>query len=116
MKKILAITTLLFPGIACAGGWTTYDGTSGNVEFVEVVRAQGFLIKGSIGNPANCSVNDHLWVAIDHPQYDQLYSTALAAFMGGKKIQAYAHTCTEIGWHGGSFNTLTGAGSMYLKN
>jgi hypothetical protein len=116
MRKILPLTVLFLSAVANAGGWTTYGEDSGSVEFVEVVRAQGFLVKGKFGDPAECGTLDHLWVGADHPQYDQLYSTALAAFMSGKKIQAYAHTCTEIGWHGGSYNTLTGAGSMYIKN
>ena len=116
MKKILLISIVLFSNIAFAGGWTTYDSNNGNVEFVEVVRAQGFMVQGTFGNPAGCTVSNQLWIPIEHPQYDHLYSMALAAFMSGKKIQAYAHNCTEIGWHGGSYNTLSGAGSLYLKN
>ena len=117
MKIFFVISMLILPNIVSAGGWTTYhkDDDRGSVEFVEIVRAQGFLIKGKLGDPAGCGTADHLWVAMDHPQYDQLYSTALAAFMSGNKIHAYAHNCTEIGWHGGSYNTLTSSGAMYLK-
>ena len=71
---------------------------------------------GELGDAAGCGTDGFLWVAPGHPQYDQLYSTALAAFMSGKKIQAYAHTCTEIAWHGGSFSTLNGSGALYIKH
>jgi len=43
----LAAATLLFTSAVTAGGWTTYNENSGNIEFVEVVRTQGFLVKGS---------------------------------------------------------------------
>jgi hypothetical protein len=114
LKKIAIIGSFVFSSIANAGGWTK----TGAVEFVEVVRAQGFIVKGDFGSAIGCSnaVADFLWVAADHPQYDQLYSTALAAFMGGKKLKAYAHTCTAIGWHGGEFSTLNASGSLYISN
>jgi hypothetical protein len=47
---------------------------------------------------------------------DQLLSVALAAFMGGKKLRVYSHQCASYGWHGGTYNELTGAGSMYLHH
>lgn len=118
MKKLLAVTMLCVSAAASAGGWTSTGADDGSVIFIEVVRAQGFLVKGNFGNPAGCTVTNanHIWVDISHPQYDQLYATALAAFMGGKKIKAYVHNCTDIGWHGGTFNSLNGAGAMYLKH
>ncbi len=114
MKKYILFIVLMSSANAFAGGWTN----SGSVEFVELVRGQGFLVKGDFGSGIGCvnAAADYLWVAIDHPQYDQLYSTVLAGYMAGKKIRAYAHTCTEIGWHGGSYSTLNGAGSLYLQN
>lgn len=116
MKKLIALAILGFSTAANAGGWTTANGHVGNVEFIEIVRAQGFLIKGDFHDAAGCNKGGYLWVDIAHPQYEQVYATALAAFMGGKKINAYASTCTAIGWHGGQYNTLTGSGALYLLN
>ena len=118
MRKLLIVFVLVFPSVVCAGGWTSYEasGDQGSIDYVEVVRAQGFMVIGKLGNPAGCTRVNYLWVSINHPQYDQLYSTVLAAFMGGKKIHAYASTCSEIGWHSGSFNTLTSSGALYIKN
>lgn len=33
----------------------------------------------------------------------------------GLKLRAYVHNCTAIGWHGGTFNELTGDGAIYLE-
>ena len=117
-KTVITIALLVCSAAVIAGGWTTYSASSnaGKIEWVEVVRAQGFLVSGDFGNPANCEVAGRIWVPIDHPQYDQLYSMVLTAFTSGKKIQAHAAECTAIGWHGGTYNTLTGAGAMYLRN
>ncbi|UTW45820.1 hypothetical protein KFE80_02605 [bacterium SCSIO 12696] len=119
IKKIIMTTFLLsFSMVSLAGGWTTYSSsdTKGSIENIEVIRAQGFMIFGELGDPANCGNTGYLWVAINHPQYEQLYSMALTAFTAGKKIQAYAHSCTDVGWHGGSFSTLGGAGGMYIRH
>lgn len=112
MKYLCCLLLTVIASAAAAGGWTN----NGVLENVEVVRSQGFMMKGALGDAADCGSDGYLWVPIDHPQYDLLYSTALAAFMGAKKIHAYAHTCTEIGWHGGSFSTLSGAGALYIKH
>ena len=103
----------LFPSETFAGGWTK----TGSVYNIETVRSQGFLIKGDLGEKIGCdtALPDALWVGIDHPQYEHLYSTALAAFLSSKKIRAYAHTCTAIGWRGGEFSTLSGAGSLIIS-
>ncbi|MDM3869729.1 hypothetical protein QSV34_00035 [Porticoccus sp. W117] len=119
MKKgILAVLLTLVSFAVLAGGWTHYSASDskGTIENIEVIRAQGFMIFGDLGDPADCGRDGYLWVAFDHPQYEQLYSMALTAFTAGKKIQAYAHSCTDVGWHGGSFSTLTGAGGMYIRH
>ena len=112
MKKIFAACIFVFSFSANAGGWTA-DAT---IERVEIVRDQGFMVFGTFGNPSECTATDALWIPISHTQYEQLYSTALSAFIGGKKLKAYAHTCSEIGWHGGSYNTLSNSGAMYIKS
>lgn len=118
MKKLTLALLAFIPVFANAqSGWTTNPGNGGGgITAVEVVRAQGFFINGNLGNPAGCSNSDTLWIAIDHPQYDILYSTVLAAYMSGKKIQAYAHQCGSFGWHGGSHNQVTGDGALYIRN
>lgn len=82
---------------------------------IESIRSQGFMIFGPFGNNGTaCDSGDALWVAKTHPQYDQLYSMAVSALMGGKKLRAYAHVCTAIGWHGGTFNEVTGSGAIFI--
>lgn len=110
MKKILLICVWLFSSMAIAGGWTNKAVPTS----VEIVRSQGFMITGKFGNPAECSRADYLWVAIEHPQYDALYSMALSALNAGKRLRGYSHKCEEIGWHGGSFNSVRSYGAMYV--
>jgi hypothetical protein len=110
MKKITFILAMLTSSIAYGGGWTS----TAPVDHVEIIRGQGFQINASFGNPSSCSVPNSIFVSINHPQYDQLLSVSLAAFMGGKKLRIYSHQCVSYGWHGGTYNELTGAGSMYL--
>lgn len=96
---------------AAGHGWTT----SAPPENIEIVRGQGFIVSGGFDDPASCGRADKLFVAIDHPQYELLYSTALSALAAGHKLQAYSHSCTYIGWHGGDYNTLGPAGAMYIR-
>lgn len=110
MKYLTLCFILIFSSFSYAGGWTQIA----KVDHVEVIRAQGFEIKGTFGNPSNCSVGDTVFVSVNHAQYDQLLSVALAAFMGDKKLRIYSHQCINYGWHGGTYNELTAAGSMYL--
>ena len=112
MKNYFIFFILSFSSAVFAGGWTT----TAPVEHVEIIRGQGFEIKGGFGNPSNCTVSDKVFVSINHPQYQQLLSVSLAAFMGSKKLRIYSHQCIDYGWHGGTHNELTGAGSMYLHN
>lgn len=114
MKKIIIILTLLFisEAVLSAHGSTSYAVPTK----LEVVRGQGFMVFGDFGNPGECSTSNTIWVPIEHPQYDQLYSTALTAFTANKKIQAYIHSCVNMGWHGGTQNTLSAPGAMYLSN
>lgn len=113
--KIFTFLVLVIISISSfAGGWTQ----TGKIEFIEVVRGQGFLVKGALGSKIGCTdaKDGYLWVAIDHPQYDTLYSTVLAAYMSGKSIKAYTHDCTEIGWYSGKYSTLSGSGSLNIKD
>lgn len=112
MKKILLIGMLLSPVTVFAGGWAN----TAEVTNVEIIRASGFQIKGGFGNASECSVADTIYIKANHPQYEQLLSTALAAFMGGKKLRIYSHQCADYGWHAGTHNELTADGSMYITN
>ena len=112
MLKKLLIAIFITSMPAYAGGWTK----TASVIDIEIIRAQGFQIRGEFGNPSECSNANSIFVAVDHPQYEHILSVAMTAFMGNKKLQAYSHKCVEYGWHGGSYNQLTGAGSLYLKN
>ncbi|WNO07959.1 hypothetical protein [Teredinibacter sp. KSP-S5-2] len=112
MKYIWLCLTLFVSNLSFANGYTN----TANVVDLEIIRAQGFQLRGEFGNPSNCTVTNTVFISVQHPQYERLLSVALAAYMSGKKLQIYSHQCTEYGWHGGTHNELTSAGSMYLKN
>ncbi len=113
-KALLASALMAFALPAnAAGGSTAYAVPTK----IEIVRGQGFIIFGAYGNPGPtpCTRVDTIWVPISHPQYSELLSTALSAFAGQFKLQAYVHTCTSIGWHGGTYNELTSHGALYIS-
>ena len=86
-------------------------------EKIESIRGTGFMIFGAFGNTGTaCTEGDVLFIAIDHPQYDQLFSIAMSALLGGKKIWGYAHECATPGWHGGTFNEITSLGALYIES
>jgi hypothetical protein len=109
------ILTMVFVGkpALAAGGWTSYAAPAE----VEVVREQGFIIFGAFGQPGatGCTVPDAIFVPIDHAQYNALLSTALTAVSGGLSLRVYVRSCTAVGWHGGTFNTLSGSDALYIK-
>ena len=112
MKKLLVVLITMLSISVNAAGWTN----TALVEHIEVIRNDGFQINGVFGNPSECTTSDSVFVSITHPQYDQLLSVAMAAFMSGKKLKIYSHQCINYGWHGGTYNELASTGSMYLKN
>jgi hypothetical protein len=112
MKKLSLILIAAICGNAYAGGWTA----RATVSHIEIIRGQGFQINGAFGNPSECTQPNAVFVAVAHPQYDQLLSLAMTAFMGEKKLQMYSHECVEYGWHGGSYNELKSYGAMYLRH
>jgi len=65
---------------------------------VDIVRNDGFMIYGDFGNAGECDVANQIFVRIDHPQYDAIYSTALAAIMSKSEIQAFIHACELVQW------------------
>ena len=93
-----------------AGGWSN----QATISKLELVRGQGVAIFGNFGNPAGCTQSYAWWINKNHPQYDKLYSMLMAAMLSDKKIRGYAHGCEEFGWHGGSFNTISGPGALYM--
>ncbi len=106
----VALLTLICEG-AIAVGW----GGWGEVTQVEVVRGQGFLIFSSFTNVNSCTRDDGYLVAIDHPQYEQLYSMALSAMAAGWQLQPHFHECRSIGWHTGTYNTVTSGGAIFAR-
>ncbi len=112
-KALLASALMAFalPAIA-AGGSTAYAVPAK----IEIVRGQGFLIFGAYGNPGPnpCTRDEAIWVPISHPQYSELLSSALSAFAGQFRLQAYVHVCTSIGWHSGTYNELSKDGALYI--
>ncbi len=65
---------------------------------VSIVLDRGFRIDGQFGNPNSCEKSDIIFVSKEHPQYDQLYSAALAAFTSGNRISLEIRKCGNVGW------------------
>ncbi len=93
-----------------AAGWTSQVSPT----TVEVARGQGFFVFGAFGNPSSCTATGAFWVSINHPQYEMLFSLVTTAIVSGKTIKAYSHQCATPGWHGGTYNEVTGNGAIYL--
>lgn len=86
---------------------------------IEIERGGGFMVLGAFGNAGNCSKTGSFYVKSDHPQYDKLYATVLAAYMAGKKVKPYIHSCEPVTWHAVSsvtYNTMTRYGALYIQD
>ncbi|BCL70152.1 hypothetical protein VNTUMSATTG_20890 [Vibrio nigripulchritudo] len=105
-----------YSSIAMSGGRTT----AAVPTKIDTTGAHtGFMIWGAFGNPAGCTKTNAVWVKGEHPQYNKLYSTALAAFMAGKKIRIYVHSCETVGWYvttDHTFNVLGPSGDLQISN
>tara|TARA_R110002072_G_scaffold33030_9_gene100260 strand:+ start:8089 stop:8481 length:393 start_codon:yes stop_codon:yes gene_type:complete len=109
------IFVLLFSSFASAGGWTT----KAKPTRIDTVRAEGIMVYGKFGNPAGCTEAraNQVFIKSNHPSFQNLYSTVLAAFASGKSIRIYAHTCEPVGWYTTSdttYNTMTSSGSLNI--
>ncbi|ACA85775.1 hypothetical protein [Shewanella woodyi] len=98
-----------------AGGWATPAVPT----HIEIERGGGFLVVGAFGNAGTCTKGDKFYVKIDHPQYDKIYATVLAAYMAGKKVRPYIHTCAPVTWHSTTavtYNIMTRSGALYIHD
>lgn len=85
---------------------------------VDIVRNDGFMIYGDFGNAAECDVANQIFVRMDHPQYDAIYSSALAAMMSKSEIQAFIHACELVSWYSltKSHNTLYSYSTFNIRS
>jgi hypothetical protein len=117
MNKIsLCLIAFLYCSVVVSGGRTN---TAVPTKIDTVGVHHGFMIWGDFGNPSGCTKENAVWVKGSHPQYDKLYSTALAAFMAGKKLAIYSHSCETVGWYvtpENTFNVLGSSGDLHIKN
>lgn len=113
--KLALCSLYLFSHYSYAGGWATPAVPT----HIEIERGGGFMVWGAFGNAANCSKAASFYVKADHSQYDKVYATVLAAYMAGKKVKPYIHTCEPVGWHSVSsvtYNTMTRSGALYIHD
>ena len=114
MRYLLALL-IFVSSLSYAGGSTT----TAIPTRVDIDRGYGFMVYGIFGNVGECTVVNRFYVQNTHPQYDKIYSTVLAAFMSGKKVQAYIHSCAPVAWYSVetiTYNTMGPAGTLYLMN
>lgn len=113
MKKWIGIALLCASGAASAAGNTN----AAVPTRIDVERGNGFMIYGDFGNPGSCVVADRIFVRINHPQYKELYATALAAFAGKYKLAAYVYGCDSNTWYAvasTTFNIVEPSSALYL--
>lgn len=110
--RFVAVALLsLLCNVSVAGGW----GGWGEVTQVEVIRSQGFLIFSTFTNVNACIRDNAYLVVIDHPQYDELYSMALAVMATGWRLQPHLAECQNVSWHDGTYNAVTSGGAIYAR-
>ena len=114
MRYLLALS-IFFSSLSYAGGFSQI----GVPTRVDMVGTLGFMVFGNFGNPGECTIADSFYVLSSHPEYKELYSTVLAAYMGGKNIQVYIHECNAVTWYAvatTTFNTMTSSGVLTIRN
>lgn len=115
MKKLIIAILAFASTQTFAGGWSEWAVPTK----IDVERGGGFMIYGSFGNAGGCVSVDKLYVKIDHPQYKVIYATALAAFSGKSRIQAYVHSCESVGWYAAAettFNIVQPYSALNISN
>lgn len=115
MKKILILCLLTLSASILAAGRTNWAIPTQ----IDIERGGGFMIYGSFGNVANCTVGNVFYVRSDHPQYEKIYAAALTAFTAKKQIRAYIHACEPVTWYassGTSYNILDLGSDFNIKN
>ncbi len=115
VKKICLITIFVSTLVAFAhqghaAGWATEAVPTS----IDIMRQEGFVIKGAFGNQNSCQRTNEIFVADTHQAYDQLYATAMSALMSGAKLKIYVHQCTLLGWHNQTANELIYGGVMTI--
>lgn len=116
-RKRISISLLAFlvaTGPAVAGGYSA----AAVPTKIEIVRSEGFMLTGEFGNPGGCTYGNLMFVKSDHPQYKQMYATALAAHMGKQKISAYVHSCEVVAWFsaGQTMNAVHSYSSLAISD
>lgn len=112
--RFVIIFLLMFSSLSYAGGWSNRAIPTR----IDVVPGKGIMVYGNFGNPANCTNTIRFFVPKEHAEYDKVHATILAAFMAGKKIDLYAHTCKPVGWYSSdsvTYNTVNW-GAVNISN
>ena len=111
--KFIILLSIFFSSISFAAGWTS----SAVPTRVDIERGNGLMVYGAFGNPGNCTTTNKFYVLKSHPQYQQIHATVLAAFMAGKKVDVYIHTCQPVPWYSvpsTTYNTMDGLSALNL--
>ncbi|MBL8339727.1 MAG: hypothetical protein JNM97_23375 [Rhodoferax sp.] len=112
-----AIVLLLaaLPMVGVAGGFTA----PGVPTRVDIVRSEGFMVFGSFGNAAGCTVGNQVFVRSEHPQYKAMFAMVVTAYVAKQKVSFYSGDCEAVTWYttpAVTYNTVTGNESMTLSD
>jgi hypothetical protein len=113
-KVALLVALVTTSSTSLAGGWTAWAVPTR----VDVVRTEGLMVYGSFGNPGGCTVPDQFFVAINHPQYNQIYATLMTAMVTGRQIMAYSIECDSETWYSvpaTTYNTVTAGSAVNMQ-
>ncbi len=117
MKFVVSLLLTFASATVAANGFTN-AAVPTRIDLVQAGTA-GFMLFGEFGNVGGCSVSNQVFVEATHPQYDQMYATVLAAFMAGKAVALYAHSCQPVLWYSAAnvtYNTVGSGGSIRIAN
>lgn len=116
MIRVFVLLITIFSSIKIYAGGSTNWVTPTRID---LERGRGMMVYGLFGNPSDCTIPNQIYVNSDHPDYDRIYSMILAAYMSGKKISAYSHSCDSVGWYSSTnvtYNIIQQNSAVYIKD
>ncbi len=111
--KYVIVCLLLVSGAASASGYSNWS----RPLQIEIEAGNGFMVVGNFGNAGNCDNDMAFYVRASHPQYEALYSAALAALRDRVLIRVYIHGCDELtvfDAESGTYNIVGPGGSLTI--
>ena len=113
--NIVRIAVIWFAAtLANAGGWSNWATPTQ----IDLERGNGILVYGAFGNPADCMVENQIYISSAHSDYEKIFGLLLTAQAAQKEVRFYAHKCERVGWYSATadaFNMVTPDGAVTFR-